>query len=57
MRFHGMGDDDIYSIYGVAEHEGAIVVVRPDGYVGTVASLSKERDVEAYLRRCLVAAS
>ena len=28
-----------YAKYGIDEHAGAIVVVRPDGYVGTVAPL------------------
>lgn len=28
-----------YAKYGIDEHAGAIVVVRPDGYVGTVMPL------------------
>ncbi|KAG8221072.1 putative phenol hydroxylase [Butyriboletus roseoflavus] len=36
-----------YSYYGVAD-EGAIVVVRPDGYVGTIAPLDGVSDINNY---------
>ena len=54
MRFYGLGEDDLYKIYGVAEHEGAIVVVRPDGYIGIVVHLSNVGLAHAYLEKCLV---
>lgn len=54
MRFHGVGEDDVYATYGVAEHEGAIVVVRPDGYVGAIVHLSNTAQVLKYLKGCLV---
>lgn len=36
-----------YSYYGVAD-EGAIVVVRPDGYVGTIAPLHGVAEINDY---------
>ena len=50
MRFYsGCALDDVYAAYGVAEDEGAIAVVRPDGYVGVVAALDDVKAVEGYL--------
>ncbi len=37
-----------YERYGIDAAKGAIVVVRPDGYVGTIAPLDGLRDVDAY---------
>ena len=37
-----------YEAYGIDTEEGAIVVVRPAGYVGIVAPFEKLGDVEAY---------
>jgi hypothetical protein len=66
MRFHGSwlgegeagGWRDAYQVYGVREHERAVVVVRRDGVVGTVVGLAggSER-VEAFLRSCLIEAN
>lgn len=54
MRFHyGCEVDDAYKIYGVNPDKGALAVVRPDGYVGTVAALEDVEHVERYLERCL----
>lgn len=36
-----------YSYYGVTD-EGAIVVVRPDGYVGTIAPLEGIAEIDVY---------
>ncbi|PPQ64352.1 hypothetical protein CVT24_008421 [Panaeolus cyanescens] len=36
-----------YANYGIGE-EGALVVIRPDGYVGTVTPLQKVEELEAY---------
>ncbi|KAF8141461.1 FAD binding domain-containing protein [Boletus edulis] len=41
-----------YSSYGVA-YEGAIVVVRPDGYVGTIAPLDGVGEINEYFARFL----
>lgn len=41
--------DDAYSIYGVSKDEGAVCVVRPDGYVGAIASLENTGKVGEYL--------
>ncbi|PWY83417.1 thioredoxin-like protein [Aspergillus heteromorphus CBS 117.55] len=54
MRFYsGYEVDDVYGIYGVDVAQGALAVVRPDGYVGTVAALDEVTRVEAYLEGCL----
>ncbi|KAL2820098.1 FAD binding domain-containing protein [Aspergillus granulosus] len=55
MRFYSgyALSDDVYKIYGVDENKGAIAVVRPDGYIGTIAALDDVQRVEGYLRRCI----
>lgn len=54
MRTYGLSrKEDAYDIYGVSKSDGIIAVVRPDGYIGTLASLSGTGEVEAYLRSCL----
>ena len=37
-----------YAKYGIDEHAGAIVVVRPDGYVGVVAKLDGITTLDSY---------
>ncbi len=37
-----------YEAYGISPTEGAIVVVRPDGYVGTVAPFEQLDDITRY---------
>ncbi|KII85917.1 hypothetical protein PLICRDRAFT_115229 [Plicaturopsis crispa FD-325 SS-3] len=37
-----------YAAYGIDPATGAVVVVRPDGYVGTVSPLDRVQDLEAY---------
>ena len=54
MRFHGPAADDVYGIYGVNENKGAVVVVRPDGYVGCIASLADVAMVGEFLKGCLI---
>lgn len=54
MRFHGPIDDSLYSTYGVDTNEGALVVVRPDGYVGVISSLVDVAQVDSYLSKSLV---
>ena len=39
----------MYETYGIAD-EGALVVIRPDGYVGTVAPLTDVEKVNSYFR-------
>lgn len=54
MRFHsGYEMDDVYKVYGVDPTRGALAVIRPDGYVGTVAALDDVKRVETYLETCL----
>ena len=43
-----------YDAYGIDKQEGAIVVVRPDGYVGTVAPFDRLKDVDAYFASFMV---
>ena len=54
MRFHGPAAADVYGIYGVSEEKGAVVVVRPDGYVGCIAALDDVAMVGEFLKGCLV---
>jgi len=49
--------EDAYSIYGVDKQQGALVVVRPDGYVGALASLEDVARVGQYLSSLLRASS
>lgn len=45
--------EDVYAIFGVRKDQGAICVVRPDGYVGAVVSLEDVRRAEQYLTKWL----
>ncbi|KAF5656660.1 phenol hydroxylase [Fusarium circinatum] len=55
MRTYGVSKkEDVYEVLGVSKDDGVVAVVRPDGYVGMMAPLSKTGDVEDYLRGCLV---
>ncbi|KAF7587890.1 hypothetical protein BBP40_006596 [Aspergillus hancockii] len=54
MRFYsGYEMDDVFKTYGVDPTQGALAVIRPDGYVGTTAALDDVNRVEKYLERCL----
>ncbi|KAI0628037.1 FAD binding domain-containing protein [Trametes polyzona] len=44
-----------YEKYGIDHQQGAIVVVRPDGYVGTVAPFDQLQDIDAYFSSFMVA--
>jgi len=55
MRTYGLSKkEDAYGIYGIAKEEGAIAVIRPDGYVGILGRLSAPDVAEDYLSDCLV---
>lgn len=57
MRTYGLAKkEDAYDVYGITKEEGAIAVVRPDGYVGVVCRLSALDVAEGYLSDCLVKA-
>ena len=43
----GNGGDG-YKNYGIDNKTGAIIVVRPDGYVGMISPLDKISDIDAY---------
>jgi hypothetical protein len=51
--YNGYELEDVYRIYGVDPTKGAMVVVRPDGYVGTVAELGDSSRVERFLERII----
>ena len=51
--YDGSALDDAYRIYGVDPTQGAVVVVRPDGYVGVVAHLGDVSRIDGFLRRCI----
>lgn len=55
--YSGYDLEDAYQIYGVDPGKGALVVVRPDGYVGVVAHLKDVQRVDAYLSRLIVRAA
>ena len=57
MRFHGPAEDDVYSMFGVLEDRGAVVAVRPDGYVGAIARLANGEKIQKYLDGCIVRVS
>ncbi|GJJ11380.1 hypothetical protein Clacol_005612 [Clathrus columnatus] len=44
---HGSHGGTCYAVYGI-ESRGAVVVVRPDGYVGTIAPLDKPEHLDEY---------
>ncbi|CAG8016720.1 unnamed protein product [Penicillium salamii] len=50
MSFYsGYELDDVYGTYGVDPEKGALAIVRPDGYIGVVASLSHVSRADRYL--------
>jgi phenol 2-monooxygenase len=55
MSIYGQArNEDVYEAYGVSKDQGVIAVVRPDGYIGTMAPLLGAKVVEAYFRGCLI---
>lgn len=48
-NINGLQDDNVYARYGVAA-DGAVVVVRPDGYVGMMRPLQKIEDLNSYFQ-------
>ncbi|KAM0493242.1 hypothetical protein ACHAP8_009428 [Fusarium lateritium] len=54
MRVYGLArKEDAYETLGVSKDDGVIAVIRPDGYVGMLAPLSRVASVEDHLRGCL----
>lgn len=55
MRTYGLAKtEDAYKIYGITKEQGAIVAIRPDGYVGALCRLSAVDTVEKYFQGCLI---
>jgi phenol 2-monooxygenase (NADPH) len=44
----GVSGGDGYKNYGIDSKTGAIVIVRPDGYVGMISPLNKTGDIAMY---------
>lgn len=53
MRIFG-ATEEVYNKYGVDTTRGAVVVVRPDGYVGTICAIEDGEGLTSYLDDCLV---
>ncbi|KAJ5115878.1 hypothetical protein N7456_000226 [Penicillium angulare] len=54
MRFYdGSALDNAYKVYGVNPTQGALAVIRPDGYVGILARLDNTASLDDYLKRCI----
>ncbi|OBT41567.1 hypothetical protein VE00_09161 [Pseudogymnoascus sp. WSF 3629] len=53
MRTFG-ANEEVYNKYGVDTTRGAVVVVRPDGYVGTICAIEDDEGLTSYLDDCLV---
>ena len=51
---HGRSGGGGYAKFGIDEHAGAIVVVRPDGYIGTVAPLEDAPFLNSYFSTFLL---
>ena len=52
MSFYsGYEIDDVYGIYGINPTEGALAIVRPDGYIGVIAALSDVNRAQGYLEK------
>ncbi|KAF7715380.1 Phenol hydroxylase [Penicillium ucsense] len=55
MSFYsGQEIEDVYATYGVDPARGALAVVRPDGYVGTIAELADVTRVDTFLSSLIV---
>lgn len=54
--YNGHELDDAYRVYGVDPAQGALVIIRPDGYVGVVSQLDDVGRIDAYLSRIIRAA-
>ena len=52
----GTRGGQIHERYGISRTAGAIVVVRPDGYVGTVAPLDQLTVLDDYFGRFMLSA-
>jgi phenol 2-monooxygenase len=46
--------EDAYEIYGISKEDGALAVIRPDGYVGMLGRLDAPGLVESYFEGCLM---
>ena len=50
----GRSGGDGYAKFGIDRRAGALVVVRPDGYVGTVAPLERVDVLNAYFEKFML---
>ena len=55
MRTYGLSrKEDAYDIFGISKDVGGVAIIRPDGYIGIVSTLSNTIDIEAYFSSCVV---
>ncbi|RAH64696.1 uncharacterized protein BO66DRAFT_335711, partial [Aspergillus aculeatinus CBS 121060] len=54
MRLYdGLAVQDAYELFEVDVHQGALIVLRPDGYIGMIASLERHGLLQDYFTSCL----
>jgi phenol 2-monooxygenase len=53
----GARGGQIHERYGISRSAGAVVVVRPDGYVGTIAPLDELTSLDVYFAGFMLSAS
>ena len=54
MRFYnGYDVSDAYAVYRLNPAQGALAVVRPDGYIGVVGTLTDLDRIDRYLEGCI----
>ncbi|KAG5644873.1 hypothetical protein DXG03_007514 [Asterophora parasitica] len=47
-EFNGPRGGNAYANFGIDSHAGAVVIIRPDGYVGTIAPFEHVADLNGY---------
>ncbi len=50
-------DGSAHIRYGIDESRGAVLIFRPDGYLGTVVDPKRPGDIANYMGRFLISAS
>ncbi|GJN93616.1 hypothetical protein Rhopal_006673-T1 [Rhodotorula paludigena] len=53
---HHRGDGKAYEAYGISKEEGAVVVVRPDQYIGLITGLEDTDTLDAYFAQFMLPA-
>lgn len=54
MRLYdGLAVQGAYELFEVDVHQGALIILRPDGYIGMIASLERHDLLQDYFTSCL----